>query len=58
MFVDAIGIILADDKRVHLSELTRPRALAAVPIAAAIASSILACPIWCTRGFPWLGFLP
>ncbi len=33
MFVDAIGIILADDKRVHLSELSRPRALAAVPFA-------------------------
>lgn len=31
MFIDATGIILADDKRVHLSELSRPRALAAVP---------------------------
>lgn len=33
MFVDATGIIVADDKRVHLSELSRPRALAAVPFA-------------------------
>ncbi len=33
MFIDATGIILADDKRVHLSELSRPRALAAVPFA-------------------------
>lgn len=33
MFIDATGIIIADDKRVHLSELSRPRALAAVPFA-------------------------
>lgn len=33
MFIDATGIILADDKKVHLSELSRPRALAAMPFA-------------------------
>lgn len=33
MFIDATGIILADDKRIHLSELSRPRALAAMPFA-------------------------
>lgn len=33
MFIDATGIILADDKRVQLSELSHPRALAAVPFA-------------------------
>lgn len=33
MFVNATGIIVADDKKVHLSELSRPRALAAVPFA-------------------------
>lgn len=31
MFVDAIGLILADDRRIDLGELTLPRALAAVP---------------------------
>lgn len=31
MFVDACGLIFADDKRIQLGELTVPRALAAVP---------------------------
>lgn len=31
MFVDAAGLIFADDKRIELGELTLPRALAAVP---------------------------
>lgn len=33
MFLDAAGLILADDRRLHLSELTRLRAFAAVPFA-------------------------
>lgn len=33
MYVDAIGLILADDRRVNLGDLTSPRALAAVPFA-------------------------
>lgn len=33
MFVDATGLIFADDKRIQLGELTVPRALAAVPFA-------------------------
>lgn len=31
MFIDATGLILADDKKIELGELTLPRALAAVP---------------------------
>ncbi len=31
MFINAMGLILADHKRIQLGELTRPRALAAVP---------------------------
>jgi len=31
MFIDAMGLILADHKRIHLGELSRPRALAAIP---------------------------
>jgi glucose-1-phosphate adenylyltransferase len=31
MFLNAMGLILADHKRIQLGELTRPRALAAVP---------------------------
>ncbi len=33
MFIDAMGLILADHKRIHLGELSRPRALAAIPFA-------------------------
>lgn len=33
MFIDACGLILADDKNLHLGELTRQRAFAAVPFA-------------------------
>ena len=33
MFNDALGLILADDRKLHLSELTRLRAFAAVPFA-------------------------
>lgn len=31
MILNAAGLILADDKHIHLGELTRPRALSAVP---------------------------
>ncbi len=31
MFINAMGLILADNKKIHLGELSRPRALAAVP---------------------------
>ena len=31
MFIDAMGLILADTKRISLGELSKPRALAAVP---------------------------
>ncbi|MGI6298700.1 MAG: glucose-1-phosphate adenylyltransferase subunit GlgD [Saccharofermentanales bacterium] len=31
MFIDAMGLILADHKRIQLGELSRPRALAAMP---------------------------
>lgn len=31
MFIDAMGLILADNKRISLGELSKPRALAAVP---------------------------
>ena len=31
MFINAMGLILADHKRIQLGELTRPRALAAIP---------------------------
>lgn len=31
MFINAMGLILADHKRIQLGELTRPRALAAMP---------------------------
>ncbi len=31
MFIDAMGLILADHKRIQLGELSRPRALAAIP---------------------------
>lgn len=33
MFIDAMGLILADNTNIRLGELTRPRALAAVPFA-------------------------
>lgn len=33
MFIDAMGLILADHEHVRLSDLTQPRALAAVPFA-------------------------
>ncbi len=33
MFIDAMGLILADDANIRLGELTKPRALAAVPFA-------------------------
>ncbi len=33
MFINAMGIILADNKKIHLGELSRPRALAAMPFA-------------------------
>ncbi|MDD2533437.1 MAG: glucose-1-phosphate adenylyltransferase subunit GlgD [Eubacteriales bacterium] len=33
MFIDAMGLILADNKKIHLGELSRPRALAAIPFA-------------------------
>src|SRR5512133_2556008 len=32
MFIDAMGLILADHKKIHLGELSRPRALAAIPL--------------------------
>lgn len=32
MFINAMGLILADHKRINLGELSRPRALAAIPI--------------------------
>lgn len=31
MFINAMGLILADNKKIHLGELSRPRALAAIP---------------------------
>ena len=31
MFINAMGLILADHKRIQLGELSRPRALAAIP---------------------------
>lgn len=31
MYIDAIGLIFADDKMINLGELTKPRALAAIP---------------------------
>lgn len=31
MFIDAAGLIFSDDRRIHLGDLTQPRALAAVP---------------------------
>lgn len=31
MILNAVGLILADDKHIHLGELTRPRALGALP---------------------------
>jgi glucose-1-phosphate adenylyltransferase len=33
MFINAMGLILADNKKIHLGELSRPRALAAMPFA-------------------------
>lgn len=33
MFINAMGLILADHKRIQLGELSRPRALAAIPFA-------------------------
>ncbi len=33
MFIKAMGLILADNKRIQLGELSRPRALAAIPFA-------------------------
>jgi glucose-1-phosphate adenylyltransferase len=33
MFINAMGLILADNKRIQLGELSRPRALAAIPFA-------------------------
>ena len=33
MFINAMGLILADHKKIHLGELSRPRALAAMPFA-------------------------
>ncbi len=33
MFIDTMGLILADDSNIRLGELTKPRALAAVPFA-------------------------
>ena len=31
MFINAMGLIIADTKRISLGELSKPRALAAVP---------------------------
>ena len=33
MFIDAMGLILADTNNINIGELTKPRALAAVPFA-------------------------
>jgi glucose-1-phosphate adenylyltransferase len=33
MFINAMGLILADNKKIHLGELSQPRALAAMPFA-------------------------
>ena len=50
MLSNAMGLILADNSRVHLGELSQPRALAAMLGARPIASSILCFPIWSIPG--------